>query len=67
MTGNLFKMSKQKESEISTLIARFIGMDMRPYRTVECEGFKQLIQGLAPNYTLPARTPFSRRFIPIIY
>ena len=42
-------------------------MDLRPFYVVECEGFKNLIHSMMPNYVIPNRTTFSRTIIPILY
>ena len=41
--------------------------DLQPYSTVENKGFVGLMQIVAPKYTVPKRTAFSRVVIPDMY
>ena len=51
--------SSARAKTITTLVARFIAMDLRPYSVVENDGFCELLKELEPRYKIPSRQHFS--------
>jgi hypothetical protein len=55
-----------KKLNVPTMEDKILAMivkDNRPFSIVEDEGFKELIQHIIPNYTLPTRKTLTCRFI----
>ncbi len=48
--------SEARAKEITERIARMLALDLRPLRTVECDGFRDLLAYLEPGYRVPSRT-----------
>lgn len=44
-----------------------ICLDLQPYSLVQDTGFKRLMNHLAPNYSIPNRTHFSTKVVPLLY
>ena len=40
---------------------------MRPFLTVESNGFQNLLKVLEPRYIIPSRKSFSKNYIPNLY
>ncbi|KAK3086886.1 hypothetical protein FSP39_024924 [Pinctada imbricata] len=59
--------SSQRARFITQSIAGFLSKDMRPFSTVENEGFRHLIKTLEPRYNLPGRTHFTDKVFPGLY
>lgn len=54
-----------KKLNVPTMEDKILAMivkDNRPFSIVEDEGFKELIQHIIPNYTLPTRKTLTCRF-----
>ncbi|CAJ0966407.1 unnamed protein product [Ranitomeya imitator] len=56
-----------QEEGLNTHIARLISLEMMPYRLVESEAFKALMDYAVPRYELPSRHFFSRNAIPALH
>lgn len=66
--GNKFrKLSSADNEKITNAIAYFIAVDFEPYSAVEGKGFRHLMSVVAPTFTIPSRTTFSERKVPILY
>ncbi len=69
--SHLFKkkldINYDKWNLITSSIVEMIYKDFRPFSIVEDEGFKNLINSLELNYTIPSRKIFSSKFIPELY
>ncbi|XP_041834229.1 E3 SUMO-protein ligase ZBED1-like [Melanotaenia boesemani] len=52
---------------ITRSIAVYIVKDMRPFSTVENEGFQEMIRTLEPKYSIPSRPHFSQMVMPELY
>lgn len=59
--------SSSRAIHITDLIGKMICSDLLPFKTVENEGFRNLISYLEPRYRIPDRTTFSRKIIPELY
>ncbi|KAM9783585.1 E3 SUMO-protein ligase ZBED1-like isoform X3 [Syngnathus typhle] len=62
----LSKNSKRAKS-ITAAISYHICKDLRPFSSVEGEGFSELMNTLEPRYTIPSRQYFSERCVPRLY
>lgn len=49
------------------MVLKVIVGDLQPFSFVEDRYFKELVNHLAPNYTIPCRTTFSRSLMPRKY
>ena len=47
--------SEARSREITQRIAHMLALDLRPLRTVECDGFRELMAYLEPGYKVPSR------------
>ncbi|KAL4463299.1 hypothetical protein ABPG72_013608 [Tetrahymena utriculariae] len=61
------KLPVARVNKINEKIAYFIAHDMRPYETVEGDGFKQMISALEPKYQVPSSYYFRKTGIPNLY
>ncbi|CAJ0936362.1 unnamed protein product [Ranitomeya imitator] len=59
--------SAMPEKGLNAHIARLISLEMMPYRLVESEAFKDLMDYAVPRYELPSRHFFSRKAIPALH
>ena len=48
--------SEARAKEITECVARMLALDLKPLRTVECYGFRELMAYLEPGYKIPGRT-----------
>ena len=62
-----YPLTSSKSHTITKAIAAYLATDMRPYSTVENEGFKHLIKTLDPRYDLPSRTHIATKVMPSLY
>ncbi|XP_076135696.1 E3 SUMO-protein ligase ZBED1-like [Alosa pseudoharengus] len=62
-----FSSNSARARRISTFVARFIALDLRPYSVVENDGFCDLVNELEPRYKIPRRQHFSEKRIPKLY
>ena len=53
------KCSEARAKNISDRVTHMIVQDLRPIRTVECNGFRNLMKYLEPGYVLPSRKQFT--------
>ena len=53
------KCSEARAKNISDRVTNMIVQDLRPIRTVECDGFRNLMKFLEPGYVLPSRKQFT--------
>ena len=60
-------MTKDRSDAITRAITNYIVLDMRPFSTVERQGFKELISVLEPNYKIISKTHLSQTIIPTMY
>ena len=60
-TPEMPALSHHKQEAITRAICAHIYKDTRPYRTVEMEGFKELLKELCPAYALPCRATITTR------
>ena len=70
LTSENFKLkelSAEKINQITSSIANFISIDMRPLRIVEGEGFQEMLRTIEPRYKIPPRQTFSSKYIPEHY
>lgn len=58
---------EQKKEKLNKAIAVMMAVDLKPYSCVEDKGFKKLMEIAVPGYTVPSRTTFSRRYMPLLY
>ena len=71
--SNMFKKTikynpkSAKARAITEKMARFIVKDLRPYRIVESKEFKDVVQALDPQYSLPSRKQFAEVVVPQLY
>ncbi|XP_053145086.1 zinc finger BED domain-containing protein 4-like [Hemicordylus capensis] len=52
---------------LTRLIGEMISTDDQPFQVVENNGFRRILQYLAPEYVIPSRTTFSRNVVPSLY
>jgi hypothetical protein len=60
----IYGRTSQRFRTITKAIGGYLASDMRPYSTVQSEGFKYMLKVLEPRYELPSRTHFSQKVIP---
>ncbi|CAJ0944809.1 unnamed protein product [Ranitomeya imitator] len=66
--GDTDEVAHELEEEgLNAHIARLISLEMMPYRLVESEAFKALMDYAVPRYELPSRHFFSRKAIPALH
>jgi len=61
------KKHKLDASNITEHVAKLFIKDLQPLSIVEDEGFRSLMNLLAPDYDLPSRVTFRQRVIPSLY
>lgn len=59
--------SSARAKTITRAIALYMAKNMRPFSTVENDGFQEMINTLEPNYTVPSRPHFSQTVMPELY
>lgn len=55
MSNTFFQLSSARIEQIDRLIGEFIALDFEPYRVVEHDGFKRLLNTIAPGYKIRSR------------
>src|SRR5215469_11558361 len=63
----LWRHDHPKAQHLTKLIGEMICLDLKPYSLVQDTGFKRLMNHLAPNYSIPNRTHFSTKVVPLLY
>src|SRR5215469_11744197 len=63
----LWRHDHPKAQHLTKLIGEMICLDLQPYSLVQDTGFKRLMNHLAPNYSIPNRTHFSTKVVPLLY
>ncbi|KAL4500790.1 hypothetical protein ABPG72_020024 [Tetrahymena utriculariae] len=61
---NFEKISKQKQEEINILISKYISFEMKPINIVESIYFKEFLQYICPNISMPDVKNISTKYIP---
>ncbi|KAK0131409.1 Zinc finger BED domain-containing protein 1 [Merluccius polli] len=56
-----------RAKKITRSIAYFISKDLRPYSTIENEGFQHMLHTIEPRYTVPSCRLFAENAIPQLY
>lgn len=59
--------SSQRAKEITRSIGIYIAKSMRPFSSVDEEGFRHLLNTLEPKYHMPSRLHFSKSIVPALY
>lgn len=59
--------SCSEAKKITNHIARMLVSSYLPYRFVEEQGFRDLMNHIKPNYVVPSSTTFSRNVVPTLY
>lgn len=62
-----YEKNDKRAKEISRAIAEMLCLNKLPYRFVESEGFKVLMNKICPKYDIPGRKFFSNCLIPEMY
>ncbi|KAK7933157.1 hypothetical protein WMY93_004053 [Mugilogobius chulae] len=62
-----FPVNSSRAGKISHSIACFIAKDLRPYSTVEGEGFRFMMKTLESRCAIPSRSYFSEKAVPQLY
>ena len=63
---NKYGKSSVRHESITKAIGIYIAKDMRPYSTVDNEGFRRMVNVLDPRYDLPKRNHFADKSHPIV-
>lgn len=61
------KITVENKKKIDGALLKLFIKDYQPFRVVEDEGFKEFVNMLNPNYTLPDRHTISKTYIPSLY
>lgn len=62
-----FPPTSQRAQKITTALLSYICKDLRPYSSVENEGFRGLIQECEPRYVIPTRRFITETAVPRLY
>lgn len=57
----------QQKKDIDEKIMALFTLDFQPFRIVEDQGFRSLINFAFPHYTIPSRKYFSNNMLPAMY
>lgn len=63
----VYKDGGHKKQQLDDLVVKMIVKDMQPLSVVEDEGFRELVAGLDPRYTLPSRRDLVRTHLPRLF
>ncbi|KAK4322167.1 hypothetical protein Pmani_007078 [Petrolisthes manimaculis] len=63
----VYKDGGHKKQQLDSLVVKMIVKDMQPLSVVEDEGFRELVTGLDPRYTLPSRRDLVRTHLPRLF
>ena len=59
-----YPSTSSKTAQLNRLVVRMIAKDLQPMSVVEDEGFRELIKGLDPRFTLPSRSLIREKLLP---
>ncbi|XP_053307096.1 uncharacterized protein LOC128469301 [Spea bombifrons] len=65
--GAFYSRDMSVTNNLTRLVAQLIAVGGMPFSVIEGEPFRQLLEALAPHYSLPCRTTFSRNVVPSLY
>lgn len=61
------RRTAQEKKDIDEKIMALFTLDFQPFRIVEDQGFRSLINFAFPHYTIPSRKYFSNNVLPAMY
>ena len=63
----LWNINHPKAMECHKFVGQYLALNFTSFRTVETEGFRQMINFMMPQYKIPSRFYFSKKAIPAMY
>ncbi|XP_053575545.1 zinc finger BED domain-containing protein 6-like [Bombina bombina] len=66
-SGQKYPPNHERVRQINFKVAKMLAIDMLPFKFVEGQGFRELMQSVVPRWQIPSRHYFSRKGVPEIH